>query len=332
MGDSSTILNGEARERPTGRPRAILSVLAAAALWGTIGPSYEVLLDRVEVDPVTLVTIRAATATALLCGWLAMTDRSAFRIRRADFPTFLVLGLIAVTVFYVALIYAYDLTSVAVGTVLLYLAPALVTVGATLFLGEALTGRKLLALVLSFAGCALVVEAYRPANLRGDVLGVALGLVSAVTYAAYSLIGKPLLTRYRAVTVLSYYLALGTMGLVVVKLATSPTVWPPPSGIVAVAGYNGVVTTLVPIVLYTLGLQVLPSSEASILATAEPVVAIVIAAVFLSEALGMGQWLGAGFVLGGVLLLAARGPTGGRDEAPADRSATGSATVTALDR
>ncbi len=62
-------------------------------------------------------------------------------------------------------------------------------------------------------------------------------------------------------------------------------------------------TTLVPITLFTFGLSRLPSGDATILLTFEPVVAFVLAAAVLGESLDAGQWLGAVAVLGGVLLL-----------------------------
>lgn len=282
-------------------------VLAAATMWGTIGVSYRVLLDHIATDEVTIVTIRASSAAVLLGGWLAARDRGAFRVRRGDVPFLAGFALVTVTVFYLALIYALDRTSVAVGTVLLYLAPAFVTLGAALFLHERLTHRKLAALASTFGGCLLVVQAYRPANLEGNALGVGLALLSAVTYASYSLMGKRLLSRYRAVTVLAYDLLIGSAGLILVKVIVSPTAWPSWLGLLAIAGYSGIVTTLAPITLYTIGLRGLPSSEASILATFEPVVAVMLAAAILGETLSVGQAFGALGVIGGVVLLAARG-------------------------
>src|SRR5215212_7694700 len=90
----------------------IVAVLGAAACWGTQGIIYALILDQIATDGLTVVTLRAATATLLLWVWLGMTDRAALRIPRADLPAFTILGLIAVTVFYPALVYTYTWTSV----------------------------------------------------------------------------------------------------------------------------------------------------------------------------------------------------------------------------
>ncbi len=110
------------------------AVLVAATLWGTIGVAYRVLADHVEADEITVVTIRASTATLVLAAWLVIRDRDAFRIERRDLPLMVAFGIVTVTIFYLALIFTFSQTSVAVGTLLLYLAPAMVVLGSALFL------------------------------------------------------------------------------------------------------------------------------------------------------------------------------------------------------
>jgi len=173
-----------------------------------------------------------------------------------------------------------------------------------MFLNEPLTSRKLVALLLTFGGCLLVVELYRPQNLVGNALGIGSGLVAAGAYGFYSLAAKPLLRRYQAVTVLTYALLSAAVALLTVKLVTAPGDWPPPSGLLAIGAYGGIVVTITPYGLYTLALRRLPSSEASIVATLEPAVAVVLAGALLGERLAPLQLLGTLGILGGVVLLA----------------------------
>jgi drug/metabolite transporter (DMT)-like permease len=287
----------------TARWLPIAAVLGAATCWGAQGIVYALILDQIATDGLTIVTLRATTATVLLWSWLLVTNREALRIPRSGLPAFTLLGLVAVTIFYPALFYTYAWTSVAVGTVLLYLSPALVTLGAAVFLNEPLTRRKGIALVTTFLGCALVVQVYEPANMKGSAAGIGMGLIAAVTYGTYSVLGKKLLARHRMATVLAAYLLCGTLMLIAVKLLVSPDIWPSPREAVAIGLVTGVLATLAPITLYTYGLSLLPASEASILLTFEPVVAFFLAAVVLGESLAPGQWVGAISVLAGVLLL-----------------------------
>jgi drug/metabolite transporter (DMT)-like permease len=287
----------------------VAAVLGAAACWATQGVAYALILAGIQTDGLTVVTLRAVTATLVIWVWLALTDPGALRIPRAALPAFTLLGAIAVTVFYPALFYAYQWTSVSVATTLLYLSPTLVTLGAALFLGEPLTARKLIALVTTFLGSALVVQVYQTENVRGSAAGIGVGLIAAATYGTYSVLAKKLLARHRIATVLAAYLMMGTLLLLGVKLLVSPFTWPAPREAITIGLFTGVLTTLLPITLYTFGLSRLPASEASILLTFEPVVAFVLAAVVLGESLHAGQWLGVTAVLGGVMLLTSPGRT-----------------------
>jgi DME family drug/metabolite transporter len=301
----SSLSNRQGRQAwALSRRTAFALVLLAACLWGTLGTAYHLLRAVADVDALTVVTVRASAGAMILCGWLALTNRRLLRVAIADLPRLIGFGVGSLGLMYLSLFIAFDLTSVAVGTVLLYLAPALVTVGAALFLNEPLTSRKLTALLLTFGGCLLVVELYRPQNLVGNALGIASGLVAAVAYGFYSLGAKPLLRRYHAVTLLAYALLSAAVALLAVKLLIAPGSWPPVSGLLAIGAYGGIVVTIAPYGLYTLALRRLPASEASIVATLEPAVAVVLAGALLGERLAPLQLLGTLGILGGVVLLA----------------------------
>jgi len=80
-------------------------------------------------------------------------------------------------------------------------------------------------------------------------------------------------------------------------------------------------STLIPFALFYAGLRRLPATQTGILATAEPVIAVVSAALFLGESLGFMQNVGAVMVLAASAMTSARDSTSSRRESP-DRSAT----------
>ena len=67
-------------------------------------------------------------------------------------------------------------------------------------------------------------------------------------------------------------------------------------------------STLVPFALFYMGLRRLPAAEAGVIATSEPLVAMITAAVFLDEKLGAMQLVGAAFVLAAALLASRNKP------------------------
>lgn len=278
-------------------------VLGAATCWGTIGTVYVLILDGVAIHPVTLVSVRAAAAFALLLAYALIARRDLLLVRARDLPFLALFGWLTVSIFYPALIYAYELTSVAIGTVLLYLGPALVTAGSALFLGEAIGRRKGIALGLCLLGAVLVVEPWQGTALRANGLGIALGLLSAVAAGSYSLLGKPALRRHHPLTLLLYTLGFGLLGLLPVHFAVGSAL---PGGrtLLPLALVTGIFITLLPLALYTTALNELPPSTAAIVATFEPVVAIALSAAVLGQFLSGPQLAGAALIIAGVLVLA----------------------------
>lgn len=294
------------------RFRPYLLVLGAALCWGSLGTSYRLILSDTGLAPVSLVTLRAVVAALLVLAWCLLTRRAALGVALADLPFLVLFGLITVTGFYTTLILAVQLTSVATATVLLYLAPAIVTLGAALVYGERLTRARLAALLVAISGAALVAEIYAPATLALNGPGLALGLASAVGYALYSLLGKRAMARHPAPTVLLYNVGIGALGLLALTAALGPGPLPEPPRLLAIALFAGTVLTLVPISLYLLALRELPAGVASIVATVEPAVAIGLAWTVLGETLRPLQAVGALLILGSVVALTAAEARRGR--------------------
>jgi drug/metabolite transporter (DMT)-like permease len=283
------------------------NVLAAACLWGTIGTTYVLIQARVDIDEITLVTLRALGAAVLVLVWFGVRDRSVFAVRPSDIGRMIAFGLVSVTAFYLALIYAFRFSGVAVGTLLLYLAPTLVTLGAALWLNDPVTPVRATALLFSLAGCLLIVEVFDPASVASNLVGFSFGLAAAATYASYSLMAKPLMRRYRAGTLLVWNLPVGALGLLLIKLVVSPFDWPGVGQSFGMAIYCGLMLSLLPVAFYSTGLRQLAPSEASILATVEPVVAMGLAMMVLRERLGLVQLGGAVLIVGSIVLLATVG-------------------------
>lgn len=284
---------------------AVAAVLGAAACWGALGVSYELVGRHVEVSPVTLVTLRATAAAVILLAAAPLSptigsDLAALR-RAGTIAAILAMGLFSTAAFYVMLIYAYREAGVAVATVLLYLAPTLVAVMAWLAYRLPVTREQRFALVISFVG--VVGVAVGAGSASGtSALGIVLGLLSAVTYASYSLIARFALQRLSASFVVTSSLIVGAAALWVVKLVVDGPALPPAAGIGLIALINGVGTTIAPLLLYTWGLGQLGPGRASLLATAEPAIAVLLAYAVLGERMSLIQAGGALAIAAGVVI------------------------------
>ncbi len=293
--------------------KAALLVAAAAALWGSIGIAVKVAFSH-GLSAIETSLWRAGGAFILLLAGVLVTRAPALRVRRRDLPLFAAYGLIGVAVFMTVYFTAVRLSSVATAAMLLYTAPAWVTVLARIFFAEPLGRRKVAAVLLTVAGSALVVRAYDPAALRLNLAGVAAGLAAGFTYALYSIFGKSALRRYRPLTTVLYALGFGTAFLL---LAAGGLPDVPPTRALPVIAYLILVPTLLAYLLYVAGLDRMEAGRASILATVEPVVAAALGILMLAERLAGWQWVGGALTLAGIVLMQREPPRVPVPRAPA---------------
>ncbi len=269
--------------------------------WGTSATLARFAFRDHAVPPLTAVVLRLVIAVTLLGAWLAIRKPAALRIRHEDWGYFLILGLFGVAAVQGTYYYAIATLGVGLAILIQYIAPALI-IGAELLRGAAVRPQVIVAVVAAIGGTVLLVSGVpRDAHdipLRDWVVGFG----AALAFAFYIMYSKRGLTRYAPETVLFYTFLIAAGFWMCVT---------PPARILA-AGHGagvwwmflalGVFSTLVPFACFYAGLRRLPAAQAGIVATMEPVVAVLSAALFLGEGLQPIQWIGAALVLGAALL------------------------------
>lgn len=287
-------------------------VVGAAALWGFNGTVTKVIMES-GLSSLRLAELRSTGAAAGFALLLLATRPRAFRLRLRELPLLLLFGVAGLTFvqwFYFLAIRRLD---IGVGLLLEYLAPLLVALWARFVLRERVRRRIWAALALALAGLVGVVEAWRGFSL--DALGVAAALGAAAAYALYVLVAERGL-RSRDVVSLTFY---GFLCSAVFWALAQPW-WTFPAGRVgatvpllgrlqgvhlpvwALVLWMLVLGTVVPFRLMIGALRFVPATRAAIVATAEPVVASVVAFAWLGETLGAAQLAGGAVVLAGVAL------------------------------
>jgi drug/metabolite transporter (DMT)-like permease len=190
-------------------------------------------------------------------------------------------------------------------SLLLYTFPAIVAVAAVGLGRDRLDGRRLAALGLASGGLVLVVAGAGAGAL--DPLGAALGLGAAVVYSTYVLVSDGLVARMPP-RVLSALVCTGAAVSLTIGSALLGDLRP---GELTVAGWGwmaclALVSTVASISLFFAGLRHVGPTTASILATVEPVVTVLLAFLVLGERLAVLQAAGGALVLIAVLVLSAR--------------------------
>jgi drug/metabolite transporter (DMT)-like permease len=287
--------------------RGYIYVILGASFLGTIGILARLIYLH-EPDPLTVVTFRALIAFLLLFLTAVFVNPNWLRIQKKDFLFFAVYGLLSVTLCFLLFFYSIKYTTVATATILLYTYPAFVVVLSRFFLGEEFTKTKILALLLTFLGCALVIQVYNPAEFELNLKGILYGLGAGLGAGLYSIFGKKGVAKYSSYTVVTYALGFGSLFLLIARRARNlvSVDYPPQTWlwILALALFS----TLVGYSLYTKGLRYVEAGRAGIAATWEVVVASVLAFLIFGETLNALQIVGGFFIFAGIVVVRIRAP------------------------
>jgi drug/metabolite transporter (DMT)-like permease len=277
-------------------------VLGAALFWG-ISATVAQGLQKHGVSTILIVQMRVTISCLLLLGGCILVRRDLLRIRWGDLARFALLGIIGIA----GANYTYYATmrqsTVAAGILLQYLAP-LAVVGYTVLAGEeALTARKVLAALLSLAGCFFAVGGLGPGRFSMTPGALATGLLSMFCFAFLTIFSRHLLARLSGTTVILFSLCFASLFWLVVhppgvllEEQHDASTW----GMLILLALSSV---LFPYLFYFAGLRRIPASRAIITSTAEPVVAILSAAILLGEGLDSVQIFGAVIVLVAIVFL-----------------------------
>lgn len=285
--------------RREGRPALVGAALVATAalLWACLGLVTPVLLER-GMSAQGIAFWRAAVGGALFA--VHATVRGVWPRERSSLRWLVGFGVVGVGIFYWSLQAAIETGGVSLAWLLLYTAPAWVALGAPAVLGERVGRRTAGLVVLTLVGIVLVALG----GGRGVAVSpssVAWGLVAGLTYATWYFVSQ----RAGTGPVATAAVAMPVGALVLAPAAAVPdaVTW------LIVAG-SAVATTYLPALAYYSGIARLPAARASVIATIEPVIALVFAWAVFGERLALVAAVGAVVVLAAALAAALAGSRG----------------------
>jgi drug/metabolite transporter, DME family len=282
--------------------KGYLCVIAAALMWascGTVGKS----LFNAGMSPFILVQTRVTLASLIIGMTLLAGKPSLLRIKMRDIGYFLLFGGVFMALMQLSYFLAISKIQVAAAILVQYLAPVLVAAFSMIFWHESVTARKVIALILSIAGCYLVVGGYSLTLLSMNKEGIMWALLSAFAFASTTLLGEKGMQRHNPWTSLTYALLFSALSLNIVQRpllimsqAYTMQQW-------ASILYIVVFGTLIPFGLYLVGVNYIRSTRTIITATLEPIAAAFMAFFLLGESLSPLQIAGGLSVITAIVLL-----------------------------
>ena len=275
----------------------VAALTATVFLWASSYSAIRVGLDAFGPGQVALA--RLAVASLVLAVY-ALAVRMRLPERR-DLPTVLLSGFLAFGVYHAVLNYGQITVSAGAASILIGTAPIFTALWATAFLGERLRVWGWAGFAMGLFGATLV-SAGEGGGFRLDP-GALLVLLAAVCVSVYFVLQKPYLAKYGALPFTTYAIWVGT----VISLPFLPglvaQVSAAPAGTLVSMLYLGVFPTALGYVTYAYAFSRMPASTAVSFLYLIPVMAYVIAWVWLGEVPAALSVVGGGVALSGVVVV-----------------------------
>jgi len=290
--------------RPKGAPHAFLPALAAGAA-GTLGGTMVVGTRYVvgEIDPIILSLLRFGLAAACLIPAALFFTRG--RIPWRDASAIGLLGCLYFSIYPVLFALSLQYTTAARGALILATTPL-----ATLSIGlalrrETITRHKLIGAMLTLSGVAVAVGESAFGGAKEHLLGDALMAIGMLMGAAYNVFGKTYFQRHSQLQVTALAMAAGWIVLMLYALGAGYFSAGLPhisaNGWWAVL-YLGTIAGALPIYIYSWALGHATPTQVGVGIGMNPVVAISLGALLLSEPLNWHLGVGLACVLSGIVL------------------------------
>jgi drug/metabolite transporter (DMT)-like permease len=268
--------------------------LAAASIWGGMYVVSKAIMA--VLPPYLLLTLRLLLGILTLYLIVAIGGR--IKVNNKQFWQIFWIGFVGYGVSVGLQFVGTDLSTASNGSLVTSATPAFVLIFAAILLGEKITGRRLLALLVASLGVLAVIDP-RTAQLSSDLFVGNLALVgAALTWALYSVLVRKV-TRDLDVLPVSLIAFAGGLPVSIplgVWETSAQGIGPVTTGVIAGVLFIGIISTALAMYLWNSAFAILDAGVASLTFFAQPVVGTILGAIFLNETITPL------FLLGGVLI------------------------------
>lgn len=289
---------------------AFLLPVASGVLWGLAGWFVRTMTDW-GMNSITLLEVRLLPGTLILAAVIFFYNRSLFRIRLKDFWIFAASSLIGALGLNICYNISINSLTLSLAAVLLGLAPVFVVLMAAPLFGERISLKKGLCTAAAFAGCILVSGVLEAGTVTCTVPGFLIGVLSGLFYALYSIFSRLAVDRgYHALTITFYtFLVLAAVLIPFADwnvIGTAMTAEPVRNNLIILA--HALCLSVLPYMFFNIALNYLETGIVSVLASVEPVAAMVFGILLYGEIPSFLSLTGLVVVLAALAVLSLSGP------------------------
>lgn len=253
-----------------------------------------------DYSPAHLTLLRFLVASAVMVGY-ALLVRMPLPERK-DWPSIFVLGFLGITIYHTALNFGQVTVKAGPAALLIAVGPVFVALMSYFFFGDRLSLWGWLGIAVAFSGVALIAVGNHPGSFQLEP-GALLIVLSAFVTSAYFVFQRVLVKKYNPLNFTAYSIWAGTLPL----LLFWPGLVPEMQGASAQATWSVIYLGVLPgglsYLTWNYALSRAPASKVTSFLYVSPVLAILIAYVWLGEVPGVLALVGGGVALVGVIIV-----------------------------
>jgi drug/metabolite transporter (DMT)-like permease len=284
---------------------ADLMVLACIVMWAFNVPLIKAILQY--MDPLETSLVRFSIGGIIFAIYVKLKEGT-LKVALRHLPLLIGAGLMGIFLNQVLFVYALSNTTSSEVSLLMAATPSFATLFAWLIGQEKIKLNYWLSLPLAVAGVGLIILTAPGAKLGGNLLGDSLALATAASWAAYTVLVRPLLKHYSASLISVYVSVIGAMALL--PFGWNQFDWGRvslmPLNIWLALAYSTLGAVVITNLLWFTGVKELGAPRTAFYAYLQPFVGVFAAAIILGETIVPWQIAGGFFIIASMIIYRVR--------------------------
>jgi drug/metabolite transporter (DMT)-like permease len=284
----------------TDRQKGVIFILLCATSFAFLPTITRSIYAVSELKPTDIAFWRFVFANLVLWSILIVKNRGKGIRPLIPIPQIIVLGVLY-ALSALAAFFGLQYINASLFVVIFYTYPAMVAL-MSLLLGVRLSGVAWLAIAMTLVGVVLTIPDLS-ALQGGNVLGIGIALSNAFFVAIYYLVTQRFFKGVTDMTQMTAWVLLATLGIVMLVVPFFGVQAPQNLQTLGLLVMLAVVSTVVAVFTLNAGIQLIGATQASIVSSVEPAIAMMFAFVFIGESFTVLQLIGAGLIISAVIML-----------------------------
>ncbi|TYO68197.1 DMT family transporter [Bradyrhizobium hipponense] len=285
-----------------------VGLAAVAAMAFSLRAIFVKLAYEDMSDPVTLLALRMIFSLPFLIAALGLHLRSSAAtapLTRRDALALAALGFVGYYLSSFLDMVGLQFVAAGIGRLLLFLYPTIVVIISALVLGKRISRREVVALLITYAGVALVLSGQFDKPNANFWLGALLVMLSAATFSIYLVGSGEVVARLGSIRFTAYATAAASVYCIVQFLLLRPlSALVLPIRVYELALAMALFSTVMPLFMMAEALRRIGASRVAMISALGPAATVISGYVGLDERMTWVQTIGGVLIVSGVLIVA----------------------------